>query len=148
VFARKDDASLGAIPASCTTEAGDDAHTREHDMIWRWFRRARWHAVARVGELKPGELKATTVEGTEIVLGRDGDRYFAVQRQCAHRQSDLVAGFVADHYVVCPQHGWRFSTETGEHAGVFDACLKVYAVRVVGEQIEVDPTPRPRTRKP
>src|SRR6187200_1116253 len=107
-----------------------------------WWRRSRWRAVAKVGELKPGDIVAVTVDGSDVALGLAGDRYFAVQRNCPHRGSDLTAGFIAGNQVVCRQHGWRFSTETGRHLGVIDACLTVYDVRVVGDQIEIDAVAR------
>ena len=41
--------------------------------------------------------------------------------------------------LVCPHHGWRFSTATGRHDQASDVCLVRYAVRVTGEQIEIEP---------
>ena len=54
-------------------------------------------------------------------------------------------GIVARGHVVCPQHGWRFSTATGRHEEASEYCLVTYAVRVVGDQIEVDLRPQPRS---
>jgi nitrite reductase/ring-hydroxylating ferredoxin subunit len=113
-------------------------------MGLRFWARSRWHPVARVGDLQPGQVIAVRVEGVELALGRDGDRYFAVQRWCAHRGSDLAAGFLAAEQLVCPLHGWRFSTKTGE-GGMLGACLATYPVRVDEDRIEVDPRPRKRT---
>ncbi len=101
-----------------------------------------WRPVARVGTLRPGDVIAVAVDGLEIALGRDGDRYFAVQRRCAHLGGDLSEGIVARGHVICPQHGWRFSTATGRHDGDSRFCLVQYAVRVEGDQIEIDPRPR------
>ena len=101
-----------------------------------------WHAVANVGDVRAGDVIAVEVEGTKMVLGLDGTRYFAMQRQCVHRGGDLSEGIVSRGHVVCANHGWRFSTETGRHDTASDACLSVYAVRVTGEQIEIDPEPR------
>jgi len=103
----------------------------------------QWHAVARVGALRSGDVIAVEVDGVALALGRDGDRYFAVQRRCIHRGGDLSDGIVARGHVVCPQHGWRFSTATGRHDGEAEYCLVRYAVRVTGGQIEVDPRPLP-----
>ncbi|HEY5921537.1 MAG TPA: Rieske 2Fe-2S domain-containing protein [Kofleriaceae bacterium] len=103
---------------------------------------AAWHAVAKVGALKPGDVIAIEAGGVQMVLGLDGDRYFALQRQCLHRGGDLSDGIVARGHVVCANHGWRFSTSTGRHDQASDVCLLVYAVRVNGEDIEVDPIPR------
>jgi nitrite reductase (NADH) small subunit len=104
-----------------------------------------WRAVARVGDVGPNDVIAVTVDGVEMVLGRDGDRYFAVQRRCLHRGGDLADGIVARGHVVCPQHGWRFSTATGRHEEAPQYCLITYAVRVVGDDIEIDPRPMARS---
>ena len=54
----------------------------------------RWHAVAKVGDVKQGDVIAVEVEGVQMVLGLDGDRYFAMQRHCVHRGGDLADGIV------------------------------------------------------
>lgn len=101
-----------------------------------------WHPVAKVGDVRPGDVIAVEVDGRPMVLGLDGDRYFALQRQCVHRGGDLSDGIVSRGHVVCAHHGWRFSTATGRHDSASDVCLTVYAVRLTGEQIEIDPEPR------
>ena len=101
-----------------------------------------WHRVAKVGELKSGDVIGVEAEGVQMIVGLDGDRYFAMQRQCVHRGGDLSDGIVARGHVVCANHGWRFSTATGRHDQASDVCLVVYGVRINGENIEVDPIPR------
>jgi len=103
-----------------------------------------WRAVAKASEVRPGDVIAVDVDGLEIVVGRDGDRYFALQRRCVHRGGDLAEGIVSRGHIICPNHGWRFSTATGCHAEASDTCLVSYAVRVVGEQLELDPRPQER----
>lgn len=104
--------------------------------------RVSWVPVAKVGDVRAGDVVAVVVEGIEMVLGLDGDRYFALQRQCVHRGGDLSEGIVSRGHVVCANHGWRFSTATGRHDTASDVCLVRYDVRVMGDQIEIDPTPR------
>src|ERR1700690_1327034 len=101
-----------------------------------------WHPVGRVGDVKAGDVIAVTVEGTEMVLGLDGDRHFALQRRCLHRGGDLADGIVSRGHGGCAHPGWGFWTETGCHDAASDVCLVSYAVRVVGDQIEIDPQPR------
>ena len=100
-----------------------------------------WRPVARVGDVKKGDLLAVEIDGVEMVVGRDGDRYFATQRKCVHQGGDLAEGIVARGHLVCPNHGWRFSTQTGMHELASAYCLVTYAVRVVEDRIEVDPRP-------
>jgi nitrite reductase (NADH) small subunit len=102
-----------------------------------------WRRAARVGDVRPNDVIAVAVDGLELVLGRDGDRYFATQRRCVHRGGDLAEGIVSRGHLICPQHAWRFSTATGCHAEASQYCLVTYPVRVVGDQIEIDPRPRP-----
>ena len=106
-----------------------------------------WSVVARIGDIKPNDVIAVTVDGIEMVLGRDGDRYFAAQRRCVHRGGDLAEGIVSRGHLICPQHAWRFSTATGCHAEASEFCLVTYEVRVVGDQIEIDPRPLARPEK-
>ena len=101
-----------------------------------------WKAVAKVGDVRAGDVIAVEVDGTEMILGLDGERYFALQRRCVHRGGDLADGIVSRGHVVCANHGWRFSTVTGRHDEASDVCLVSYAVRVNGETIEIDPSPR------
>ena len=106
-----------------------------------------WRAVARVADVGPGDIVAVEVDGVQMIVGRDGEAYFAAQRRCLHRGGDLADGIVSRGHVVCPQHGWRFSTATGCAADAPEFCLVTFAVRVVGDQIEVDPRPQ-REREP
>ena len=103
---------------------------------------APWRDVGTTAQLAPGDVVAITVDGIEMVLGRDGDRYFATQRRCLHRGGDLADGIVARGHLVCAQHGWRFSTATGRHDQEAQFCLVTYPVRVTGDRIEIDPRPR------
>ncbi|HVK83430.1 MAG TPA: Rieske (2Fe-2S) protein [Kofleriaceae bacterium] len=100
-----------------------------------------WHPVSRVGDVKPGDVIAVAVDGVEVVLGRDGERYFATQRRCPHRGGDLSEGIVSRGHLICPNHAWRFSTETGCNADASEYCLITYPVRVVGDSIEIEPVP-------
>jgi nitrite reductase (NADH) small subunit len=105
-----------------------------------------WRVVGQVGDVAPNDVIAVAVDDVEMVLGRDGDRYFAAQRRCVHRGGDLAEGIVSRGHLICPQHAWRFSTATGCHAEASEYCLVTYPVRIVGDQIEVDPGPRARTQ--
>jgi nitrite reductase (NADH) small subunit len=100
-----------------------------------------WRTVARIDALKPGDVIAVEVDGIEMVVGRDGERYFAMQRRCVHRGGDLVEGIVSRGHLICPNHAWRFSTATGQHAEASEYCLVTYPVRISGDEIEVDSAP-------
>ncbi|CAN5703741.1 hypothetical protein BH11MYX2_BH11MYX2_23260 [soil metagenome] len=103
-----------------------------------------FYPVARVGDVRAGDVLAVDVAGVELVLGLDGDRYFATQRRCIHRGGDLAEGIVSRGNLICPNHGWRFSTATGCQPEASEYCLAVHAVRIVEDRIEIDSEPQPR----
>lgn len=97
-----------------------------------------WHAVAKVGDVKKGDVIGVEVAGVRLIIGLDGERYFAMQRQCLHLGGDLADGIISRGHVICANHGWRFSTATGCHDQASDVCLAMYAVRINGDTIEVE----------
>jgi nitrite reductase (NADH) small subunit len=97
-----------------------------------------WHAVASVGDVKVGDVLAVSAGGVDLVVGLDGERYFCTQRRCVHRGGDLSEGIVSRGHVICPQHGWRFSVETGTTPEPSEYCLAIYPVRVTDGRIEVE----------
>ena len=100
--------------------------------------RVAWYPVAKLLEIRTGDVIAVIAGTVEIALGRDGERLFAVQRACLHQGGDLANGIVARGHLVCPHHGWRFSTATGCLDTASNVCLVRYPVRVTGDQIEIE----------
>jgi nitrite reductase/ring-hydroxylating ferredoxin subunit len=97
-----------------------------------------WHPAAKLGDVRAGDVIAVTAGGRELVLGRDGETYFACQRWCPHRRGDLADGIVSRNHLICPQHGYRFAAATGKHDEASEYCLTTYPVRVTGDLIEVE----------
>jgi nitrite reductase/ring-hydroxylating ferredoxin subunit len=98
--------------------------------------------VARLGELTPGDPRAVEIDGREIIVYRDGDGVFAMQRRCLHQGGDLAEGLVSRGFVICPVHGWKWHARTGLHEVSPETCLVTYAVRIQGDEVQIDPTPR------
>lgn len=99
--------------------------------------------VARVGDLDPGDIVPVEAESVKMILYRVDDDYFAVQRYCLHQRADLARmGTLEDGFLVCMMHDWRYHAETGVHELSPQTCLATYPVRVAGEDIQVDPTPK------
>jgi len=101
-----------------------------------------WISVANAADLADGDIVPVEVDGRALIVFRDGDRVGCLQRKCLHQGGDLAAGIIMRQHIICPHHGWRFSTVTGVHAESPDTCLARHDVRIVDGQIEIDPTPR------
>ena len=75
-------------------------------------------------------------------LESNGALWVSWPKKASGVETDLSEGIVSRGHLICPQHAWRFSTATGEQSESSQYCLVTYAVRVVGDRIEIDPRPR------
>ena len=110
----------------------------------------REFAVAKLSDLKDGEMKQVEAGGTEILLARIADTFYAVGAHCTHYGAPLVDGALTGERVICPWHHACFDLKTGdlEEPPAFDA-LPRFAVRIDGEQIFVQiPENAPDRRTP
>jgi nitrite reductase/ring-hydroxylating ferredoxin subunit len=74
--------------------------------------------------------RAVTVEGVELVVLRQGDRYVAMDRWCPHSYADLAQGRVLGKALKCPLHGFMYSVDTGRGVNCPGFAVQVYEVRV------------------
>lgn len=78
---------------------------------------AAWFYVASSGQLKKGGVLSARLGRREVVLFRAQDgRVSALDPHCAHMGARLAGGRVEGEHLVCPLHGWRYSTD-GRVAG-------------------------------
>merc|ERR1719264_793174 len=68
------------------------------------------------GDLAPTELRAKTLAGTDVLIGKDGaGKLFCVGNLCPHIGTPMSEGAdVIGDVIVCPLHGSSFKTTTGE----------------------------------
>lgn len=107
-------------------------------------------AVAKLSDLKDGEMKQVDAGGTVVLLARAGDKCYAVAAHCTHYGAPLVEGILSGERIVCPWHHACFNVKTGdlEEPPAFDA-LPSFEVRIDGEQISVHvPENAPDRRTP
>ncbi len=99
--------------------------------------------VARVSEVPPGRGKLVQAGGRLIALFNCAGTFYAVDDTCTHAEASLSEGFLEGTTVECPLHGARFDLRTG--AAVWSPAflpVATYAVRVEGDDVLLDPTPR------
>ena len=75
-----------------------------------------WHPVLASRHLPRNRVVAVKVAGHSIALFRKGDGQLgAVADQSAHRRMKLSLGRVEQKRLICPYHGWSFTSEgTGD----------------------------------
>jgi nitrite reductase/ring-hydroxylating ferredoxin subunit len=95
--------------------------------------------VGRFSALLDGEGVCVEAGGKKIALFRVGDRCFAIDELCSHRDAPLHEGFVEGLEVECPWHASRFHLETGAHRHPpATRGVTAYKVQVVGDEVQVE----------
>jgi len=95
-------------------------------------------AVAKLSELKDGEMKQVEAGGTKVLLARVGDNCYAVGAHCTHYGAPLVKGVLSGDRVICPWHHACFDITTGnlEEPPAFDS-LPRFDVKIEHDEIFV-----------
>jgi len=113
----------------------------------------RWVDVGAAVEFGEGTMRAVTVEGSELLVVRLGDTYYAAAGRCPHMGGRLPDGKLDGTIVTCPRHGSRFDLTDGhvvrwtDWSGITLTLaktiksprpLKTYATQVQDDRVLVD----------
>jgi nitrite reductase (NADH) small subunit len=99
---------------------------------------SEFQTVCRVGDLTEGEGKTVELNNKLIALFLHQGQHYAIDDVCPHMGASLSGGFVENGVVTCPWHAWRFRLADGAWADYTKIRIGCYAVRVVGDEIQVE----------
>jgi 3-phenylpropionate/trans-cinnamate dioxygenase ferredoxin subunit len=95
--------------------------------------------VCRVDELPYGHKMSVEVDGRGVVIAYIYGEYYAFEDRCPHQGLPLSNCFFTSGDVVCAWHGAAFNLKTGsERGGPEDGDLEVFAIRVQGDDLQVE----------
>ena len=109
--------------------------------------------VARVGDLRSGEMKLVNIGGRDILVARANDKYYAANNRCPHMGGNLSRGKLEGTVVTCPNHYSQFDLTDGhvvrwtDFKGIVLAASKlirsprsltVYKVTIEGDKVLVE----------
>jgi len=96
-------------------------------------------AAADLSELKDGDMKEVTVEGTNVLLARVEGWCYAVGAYCTHYGAPLVDGYLSGDRIVCPWHHACFDARKGtcEEPPALNS-LPSFEIEIIGEKIYVN----------
>lgn len=94
--------------------------------------------VATIDDIDIDEVKIVEVEDRRLVIAHTKKGFYVVDDVCTHDNGPLGEGTLDGYELECPRHGARFDVRTGK-ALRFPAVapINTYAVRVVGEEVQV-----------
>ena len=91
----------------------DLVSTEPGSLAGRYMRRF-WHPVHRADDLMPGQAKPIQIMSERFTLYRgEGGAPHVVGFRCAHRGTQLSAGWVEGDCIRCMYHGWLYDS-TGQ----------------------------------
>lgn len=70
--------------------------------------------VARLDEIKPGQMYYVEIDGLPIALANVDGVIYAFGDSCRHEGGPLSSGVLRDEIVTCPWHGWAYNVRTGK----------------------------------
>jgi nitrite reductase (NADH) small subunit len=99
-----------------------------------------FRTVCRVGDLIEGEGRTVELNNKLIAVFLHEGQYYAIDDVCPHMGASLSGGYVENGIVTCPWHAWRFRLADGAWADYTKIKIGCYAVRVAGDEIQVNVT--------
>ena len=100
---------------------------------------ANWVTVAEKSALAPESVIGVVVGDLDIAIYQVDGELYATDNICPHADAYLNHGYLRGAIIECPIHGARFDIKTGNGLGGAPyGCLRKFAVRVVGDNIQID----------
>ena len=99
---------------------------------------SEFRTVCRVKDMVDGEGKTVVMGAKLVAVFRVQDQYFAIDDVCPHMGASLSDGYVERGVVTCSWHAWRFRLRDGAWADNPRVGIGCYAVRVQGDEIQVE----------
>lgn len=99
--------------------------------------KSNWRPACALDDIPELGIVERTINDRSVLLHKHGQVVSCLDNSCAHLGMPLEMGEVQDGVLTCPYHGFQYRLETGECLTAPEVQLKVHAVRVVGDQVEV-----------
>src|SRR5690349_7276016 len=94
--------------------------------------------VAGIEDVWSGEMLAVEVHGELVLLVNIDNDIYAYADACPHQNSRLSEGTLTNKILRCARHHWEFDICSGAGVNPQNTCLRVFPVRLEGDDIFVD----------
>lgn len=99
--------------------------------------------IGPVSEIPEKCAKTIFVNGENIAIFKYDGKISAVHNVCKHQMGPLGEGKIVDGCITCPWHGYQYLPENGQSPPPFKEVLHTYEVKILGDIVWVDPSPKP-----
>lgn len=99
--------------------------------------------VCNVYDIPDDRAKVVSVGRERIAIFRYSGKISAISNVCKHQHGPLGEGKIIDGCVTCPWHGYQYFPHNGTSPPPFTEKVATYDVKVIQEEVWVNPTPYP-----
>jgi nitrite reductase/ring-hydroxylating ferredoxin subunit len=98
--------------------------------------------IGSLSQLPPGSVMEVTLGDDSYAVCNCGGEVHALSGICLHAGGPIGQGTLQENLLVCPWHEWAYDCRTGEND--YDPAVKldVFAVKIEGDDILLDPESR------
>lgn len=96
-----------------------------------------WLAAGALHEIPEAGIRTLELRGEKLLLSRQGGVVACFQNACAHLGLPLHDGEIEGGILTCPHHGFQYDLASGECLTAPEVQLQAYAVRIIGDLVEV-----------
>lgn len=100
---------------------------------------SEWHDLQEIDAETAEFPVASTVDGEDIVIFKNADDYYGVQRLCPHQNADFVRrGAIMGNgkMIRCTLHGFIFKLDTGKGVNAGKQCVDIFEIKRDGSRLK------------
>ena len=97
-----------------------------------------WVDVCAKNALANGENIIIDVDGTDVVIFKIDEQFYAIEDVCSHDGAEIASGELDGDEIICPRHGAKFCVKTGavKCAPAYED-IATFPIRIEQGRIEV-----------
>jgi len=96
-----------------------------------------------VSDIPQNRARVVNFVGERIAIFRYENKISALSNVCKHQNGPLGEGKIIDGCVTCPWHGYQYLPHNGSSPPPFKEKVATYDVKIVGQDVWINPLPYP-----
>lgn len=96
-----------------------------------------WLDAGLADDIPEGGIAERKLKGRSVLLSKRAETLSCFDNACAHLGMPLEMGDIKDGVITCAYHGFQYLLETGECLTAPEVQLKLHAVRLTGNRVQV-----------
>ena len=101
-----------------------------------------FYEIGSLEEIPTDCAKTVFINGENIAVFKYENKVSAIHNVCKHQMGPLGEGKIIDGCITCPWHGYQYLPQNGQSPPPFTEKVKTYEVKILENNVWVNPTPK------